>query len=840
MDVETDGDNDGPSFEIDGFEPLTKLGSGGFGVVWKARQKRIDRLVAIKVSHTIFDSKKDQLFFDRECESLGRLSGHPGIVQVYTTGHLDDGRPYLVLEYVDGGTLTSKLLHDKIPYDKVRQLGIDLSDGLAHAHAAGVLHRDIKPDNVLMRSTGSAVLGDFGIAQILDTTKSQAGTVIGSLRYIAPEVLNGERPTTASDLYSLGITLYTAMTRQPPFFSESNQIDRIIQRVLHETLPEASTFDYPSDLSNIVMSLLSKSPSQRPVSAEDVSNLFASLPETPPPPPKNDTSPNRKTVVSTTRIDDLRPDGSEKTRNEPPKATLDEAVTNVVNHDVKTDGRPEELGGGGTKVYPGSEQPRAQPAETGPPTATRRQEQLLVDGETNVYVDGDRPPGFDGDRLGMGPGGTRVYPVGANPAIGHNDAPPHPPSQNNATAEPPHPVTANPKAQSGSSSTKPSPPAPSATSVLFEGTDYNTPARLAVAIAHNWDSAINNLSNHQSQLFTEEMTKAGHAWKRPQLLHLVPQFPSANPQRRHQLLTDVLVELDAQQPPTYRGFKIGDSYRYQAATIPPAIVDEIRRGEILVRWRHNNDMVGIVETAQLWEHSIREYDHRNQALNVTDQQAGGKLLSAIGDSSAIPTLKQTLLAHPDHSKASQQRWWAELHSSESVAGLLLAQQTLVSAVSQTTTAQAHAHQTSRSRAIRNSATIIAAFLTLAASALVANRWHAVDSVADPTKRFSWVWAGVGLVPFFVFWIFLARTNKRGVVNGGCLGVVAWFVFAAALIGVGAILGLSKELTPRTSAIGLFLTLASIGVPTISILVFRSFNSRLRSKHTPGTANHFSR
>ncbi len=882
MNAETDGHNAQPSFEIDGFEPLTKLGAGGFGVVWKARQKRIDRLVAIKVSSTILENKEDQLFFDRECESLGRLSGTPNIVQVYTTGHLDDGRPYLVLEYIDGGTLTARIKKKPLSFDDVRQIGLDLCDGLTHAHSSGVLHRDIKPDNVFLRSTGSAVLGDFGIAQLLDTTKSRAGTVIGSLRYIAPEVLKGDRPTVLSDLYGVGITLYSAMTRKPPFTGESNLVDQVMQRVLHNELPEPETLGYPKELSGLVMSLLNKSPDQRPRSAKEVGQRLESIldtgnrrtpkPTTPPPPPTKKRTPlgdSAKTVLATTNIADLKPDGtkrphiaSEPTPSTKPVGDDGETTvfgeTSVFDEEKGRDVQRSAASPNGTKPYP-----------------TLAKTSVLDEGSddkpktpdaTNIFVEQHHR-----DQPDVGPGGTRIYPTAPEPSQNKptstptsrqgpttpTTSPPSPkptPTPKPAVANPPSPkptptpkpAVANPPSPKPTPTPKPavtptkpkqSPPPPVVASVLFEGSDYNTPAKLAQALAGNWDKTIWTLSQHPSTFFAEELTKAAYAWKRPQLPLLIAQFPSAAPRRRHQLLTDLLVELDVQQPPIYRGYKIGNAHRHGAAEFPPVVVDEIRRGEILVRWRRNNDMNGIVEVARQWEQSILEYDGRNQPLQIADQHAGGKLLAAAGNPTATSTIKKALLSHSAHSRAGQQRWWAELYSAGSAAALLLAQGTLDVAAAQTAEAEADAAKDQRRRNIRTGSAITAGIASTVMSAVVANRWHMVEG---PTiERFTGGWIVLAVLPFLVFWFLLATSNRRGVVAGGCLGSIAWLVYAAALIAVGGFIGMNDQLAPQTSSVGLFLTLASVTAPLMAVLVYRRLTSRLKSRRTPDMVTHLS-
>ncbi|MEM7276472.1 MAG: serine/threonine-protein kinase, partial [Actinomycetota bacterium] len=266
------------TFELDGFEPMRRLGGGGFGDVWLARQTNVDRQVAIKVGHAPIQDETIRLRFDRECKALGRLSGHPNIVDVYTAGSLKDGRPYLVLEYIDGGTLWQRLKANPVPEAELTSIGQQLASALNEAHSSGVLHRDLKPENILIRGTGEAVLGDFGIARLQDGANTTSAAITASVAYAAPEILSGKRATVASDLYGIGICLLAAVFRSVPFVQKSDEsIHPIINRVLSDRPPDTRRHGVSDGLANLIDRLLAKDPGRRPHDAADLIKEFEAL-----------------------------------------------------------------------------------------------------------------------------------------------------------------------------------------------------------------------------------------------------------------------------------------------------------------------------------------------------------------------------------------------------------------------------------------------------------------------------------------------------------------------------------------------------------------------------------
>ena len=197
---------------LDRYALLEELGSGGFGAVWLARDERLERMVAVKRIPVLGAAAAARA--EKEALAAARLS-HPAVVSLYEAGR-DDGAVYLVSELVRGHTLHELLADGALSDRDVLLIGMAMCDALAHAHARGVIHRDVKPGNVLVPETGGegvvAKLTDFGIARIAgDDALTATGDVVGTLAYMAPEQAEGRGATAASDLYSLGLVLYEAL-----------------------------------------------------------------------------------------------------------------------------------------------------------------------------------------------------------------------------------------------------------------------------------------------------------------------------------------------------------------------------------------------------------------------------------------------------------------------------------------------------------------------------------------------------------------------------------------------------------------------------------------------------
>jgi serine/threonine-protein kinase len=259
----------GSAFTIEG-----EIGRGGMGVVYRARDEKLKRRVAIKVlpPELAFQSEI-RARFTREAETAARLS-HPHIVPIYTVGE-GNGLVYFVMGYVDGESLASRLKRrGKLPVEEVRRIMKEVADALSAAHALSVIHRDIKPDNILLDGTrGRVMVTDFGIAKAMSAgsgaTLTSAGVAIGTPQYMSPEQAAGEKEIDGrSDLYSLGIVSYQMLTGETPFNAPT--VAGILMKQITELPPALADRrpDCPEDLSLAVMRCLEKDPENRWPSAD--------------------------------------------------------------------------------------------------------------------------------------------------------------------------------------------------------------------------------------------------------------------------------------------------------------------------------------------------------------------------------------------------------------------------------------------------------------------------------------------------------------------------------------------------------------------------------------------
>ena len=274
------------------FTLLRRLGQGAMGVVWQARDEESGQIVALKLLREAYaDDPEYRSRFERELE-LARRVHSPHVVQVLGYG-VREGSPYLALEYVDGPSLRERLAeHGPYAWPEARALLAQLAAGLADAHAAGILHRDVKPSNVLLASDGTAKLTDFGIARGLDLTRvTGTSTLLGTPAYLAPEGPLDAR----SDLYALGVIAYELLAGAPPFEGPTYQAV-ILAHI--RTPPDLSKL--PPEARSIVGWLLAKDPAQRPQSAaellaalQDQGSVPAIAPPRPAPAPVATTPPSR-------------------------------------------------------------------------------------------------------------------------------------------------------------------------------------------------------------------------------------------------------------------------------------------------------------------------------------------------------------------------------------------------------------------------------------------------------------------------------------------------------------------------------------------------------------------
>ena len=252
---------------------LKYLGRGGMGVVFQARDPTLDRMVALKVlSPTLATDEAARQRFLREARAAAALN-HPNVVTIYAVSEAA-GLPFLVMEYVPAGSLAQRISKcGPLPTDQTVQLGRQIAAGLAAAHAQGVIHRDIKPDNVLLETpSGPAKIADFGLARVVGSaTLTQSGFLVGTPVYLAPEAINGtDQLDHRGDLFSLGSVLYTMCTGQPPFAGDTALA--ILQRIGTAQAPaiERSNPEAPKWLIHIIRKLHAKEPALRFRSAAEV------------------------------------------------------------------------------------------------------------------------------------------------------------------------------------------------------------------------------------------------------------------------------------------------------------------------------------------------------------------------------------------------------------------------------------------------------------------------------------------------------------------------------------------------------------------------------------------
>ncbi|SEB37398.1 non-specific serine/threonine protein kinase [Rhodococcus jostii] len=255
--------------EAAGFEDADEIGRGGFGVVYRCCQSALDRTVAVKVLTADLDEENRERFF-REQRAMGRLTGHPNIANVLQVGATDSGRPFIVMQYYAQDSLDARIRHHgPLTLEDTLRLGVKLAGALATAHRLGILHRDVKPANILLTDYSEPALTDFGLTHFAGGFETSSGTVTGSPAFTAPEVLAGESPSTASDIYGLGATLFCAITGHAAFERRSGeQLVAQFVRITTQTVPDLREQGIADDLCAVVERAMSGHPKDRQSSTE--------------------------------------------------------------------------------------------------------------------------------------------------------------------------------------------------------------------------------------------------------------------------------------------------------------------------------------------------------------------------------------------------------------------------------------------------------------------------------------------------------------------------------------------------------------------------------------------
>jgi serine/threonine protein kinase len=289
--------------QIPGLTDWRALARGGFATVWEARQESLNRPVAVKVDQRTLDSETEQRRFLREAGAAGRMSGHPGIVTVHDAGILADDRPFLVMQLCPGGSLTKWVRAEERPtQEQVRDVGVRIADALSAAHARGVLHRDVKPANILIDAYGNAGLADFGLATMPDPGMELSDAIEAiTPAYAPPEAFERRPPTEFGDVYSLAATLYALLSGQPPRWPEAGSpaIADVLARQ-HEPIKPIPHVSRP--FMELLIHAMADEPTRRPTAAQFRDRLKV-LDLTPPAPlnPKRPTRPPRPAIRVTDR-----------------------------------------------------------------------------------------------------------------------------------------------------------------------------------------------------------------------------------------------------------------------------------------------------------------------------------------------------------------------------------------------------------------------------------------------------------------------------------------------------------------------------------------------------------
>jgi serine/threonine-protein kinase len=259
---------------IGGYQIADEIGKGGMAVVCRAYQAQLERWVAIKILHTTVGGEEFLARFRREAKAIATLR-HPNILTIYDYGE-ERGIAYIVMEYVPGGSLKNSLTGEPMDWPDAATLVIPVGRALAYAHSQGIVHRDVKPANILLARPEWPLLADFGLVKLLDRQRgiTRPGTSLGTPTYFSPEQAAGDEVDHRSDIYGLALLLYQLLTGHLPFEAES-PIDAMLRRLRDEpTPPRELNPEISPRLEKVTMQALSRDPKQR---QSDMNALIADL-----------------------------------------------------------------------------------------------------------------------------------------------------------------------------------------------------------------------------------------------------------------------------------------------------------------------------------------------------------------------------------------------------------------------------------------------------------------------------------------------------------------------------------------------------------------------------------
>ena len=266
---------------ISHYKILEKLGEGGMGVVYKAQDLKLDRLVALKFlpPHLAADEQDKQRFI-HEAKAASSLD-HPNICTVYEIDETPDGQVFIAMAAYEGTTLDKKIKVGPLKLDEAHDIAIQVAEGLQAAHDKGIVHRDIKTSNVMVTEKGQAKIMDFGLARTTGSIQlTKSGATIGTVPYMSPEQARGEKVDHRSDIWSLGVVIYEMMTGRLPF--QSAYSEAVVYSILNENPPPLTSLrsDVPMELERIVTKCLQKDCSHRYQHADELISDIARLQET--------------------------------------------------------------------------------------------------------------------------------------------------------------------------------------------------------------------------------------------------------------------------------------------------------------------------------------------------------------------------------------------------------------------------------------------------------------------------------------------------------------------------------------------------------------------------------